>query len=478
MSQFLQSQAYIDGRWVGAPSLVVTNPANGAEIGRVPDLGAAETMTAIEAAHRAFGDWSRWVARDRAAVLRRWHDLIVQNADALANILTREQGKPLAEARGEILYGASYIEFYAEEAKRVYGETIPSHRTDARILVTRQPVGVVAAITPWNFPSAMIARKIAPALAAGCTVVCKPAEDTPLSALALAVLAEQAGFPAGVLNMITTARPAEVGGVLTSHPLVRVVTFTGSTEIGKLLMQQASSTVKRVALELGGNAPFIVFDDADLDAAVEGAMMAKFRNAGQTCISANRVFVQAKIYESFAARVVEAARALKIGDGLGAGVTLGPLINDAAVTKVTAHIAEAVAGGAKILCGGKSHVLGGRFFEPTILADVTPSMMIAREETFGPVMPLIRFESEEEVVHTANDTPFGLAGYVFTRDLGRVWRMTELLEYGMIGVNSGTLSIASAPFGGVKQSGLGREGSRHGMDEFLDMKYVLMAGLG
>jgi succinate-semialdehyde dehydrogenase/glutarate-semialdehyde dehydrogenase len=474
---FIKQQAYIDGQWVGLPALAVTDPATGAEIACVPDMGAEETRKAIEAAHRAFPAWAKLLAKDRSAILRRWYDLILQNADALGELLTKEQGKPLAEGKGEIIYGANFIEFYAEEAKRVCGEIIPTHKADARILVLRQPVGVVAAITPWNFPNAMITRKIAPALAAGCTVVCKPAEDTPLSALALMVLAEKAGFPKGVINMVTTARPEVVGAEMTSNPLVSAVTFTGSTEVGKILMKQSAPTLKKVMLELGGNAPFIVFDDADLEAAVAGAISSKFRNMGQTCVCTNRFFVQDKIYDAFTEKFAAAMKQLKVGNGLEVGVTQGPLINKAAIDKVKAHVADAASKGARILVGGKPDKLGGTFFEPTLIADVTPDMLITQEETFGPVAPLVRFKSEEEVIRLANATPFGLAGYFYARDLGRVWRVAEALEYGMISVNSGVFSTEVAPFGGIKQSGFGREGSHYGIEELTDLKYVLMAGI-
>ncbi|MGB9152716.1 MAG: NAD-dependent succinate-semialdehyde dehydrogenase [Alphaproteobacteria bacterium] len=475
--RLLKTQAFIDGAWVGTPSLPVINPANGEEIARVPDMGVAQARKAIEAAHKAFPGWSQKLAKERSQIMRRWYDLIMQNADALAELLTREQGKPLAEAKSEIAYGASFIEFYAEEAKRVYGEIIPSFRADARVLVLKQPLGVVAAITPWNFPHAMITRKIAPALAAGCTVVCKPAGNTPLSALALAVLAEQAGFPKGVLNIITTGKSAPIGTELTTNPLVRGIAFTGSTDVGRTLMQQAASTIKKVSLELGGNAPFIVFDDADLDAAVAGVLASKFRNSGQTCVCANRIFVQAGIYESFTAKLTAAAKQLKTGDGMTPGTTQGPLINQAALDKVKAHIADAIQKGAKLALGGKPHALGGTFFETTILTGVTANMLLMREETFGPVAPLIKFTDEQEVITLANDTPFGLAGYFYARDMARIWRVAEALECGMIGVNSGLISSEVAPFGGIKQSGLGREGSRHGIEEYVEMKYVLVGGI-
>jgi succinate-semialdehyde dehydrogenase/glutarate-semialdehyde dehydrogenase len=457
--------------------MAVTDKATGEEIARVPDLGGAETRAAIEAAHRAFGPWSRRLAKERSQILRRWYDLIVEHADELALILTAEQGKPLAEARGEIVYGAGFVELFAEEAKRIYGETIPTHKADARIVVMKQPVGVVAAITPWNFPSAMITRKVSPALAAGCTVVVKPAEDTPLSALALAELADRAGFPRGVLNVVTAKDPVPVGTEMTSNPLVRMITFTGSTEVGKLLMEQAARTVKRVGMELGGNAPFIVFDDADLDRAVAGAVASKFRNAGQTCVCANRILVQEGVYDAFAEKLKAAVAKLKVGPGMKAGVTVGPLINDAAVGKVEAHVADAVKKGARIVMGGKRDALGGTFYEPTILTGVTPAMLVAREETFGPVAPLFKFATEEEAIHMANDTPFGLAAYFFTRDLGRCWRVAEALEYGIVGVNEGLTSTEIAPFGGFKESGIGREGSHHGIEEFVEVKYTLMGGL-
>jgi succinate-semialdehyde dehydrogenase/glutarate-semialdehyde dehydrogenase len=474
----LKSKAYIDGAWVGAKSTFpVADKATGEEIAHVPACGAAETKTAIEAAHRAFGPWSKLLAKQRSQILRSWYELIIENADELALLLTREQGKPLTEAKNEIIYGAAFVELFAEEAKRVYGETIPTHKKDARVVVMKQPVGVVGAITPWNFPTAMITRKVSPALAAGCTVVVKPAEDTPLSALALAELAERAGFPKGVLNIITAKDPVPVGNELTENPLVRMITFTGSTEVGKLLMQRAARTVKRVGMELGGNAPFIVFDDADLDRAVTGAIASKFRNAGQTCVCANRIFVQAGVYDAFASKLTEAVAKLKVGPGTEPGVTVGPLINAAAVDKVERHVADAVKGGAKVVIGGHRAKLGGTYFEPTVLTGVTPAMLVSREETFGPVAPLFKFSTEDEVIRLANDTPFGLAAYFFTRDLGRCWRVAEALEYGIVGVNEGLTSTEIAPFGGFKESGIGREGSHHGMDEFLEIKYTLMGGL-
>ena len=473
----LRTQAYIDGAWVGKPQLPVTDKATGEEIARVPALGAAETKAAIAAAHRAFGPWSRMLAKERSKILRRWYELILEHADELALLLTKEQGKPLPEAKGEIVYGAGFVELFAEEAKRVYGETIPTHKADARVIVMRQPVGVVAAITPWNFPNAMITRKVSPALAVGCTVVVKPAEDTPLSALALAELAERAGMPKGVLNVVTAKDPAPVGAEMTTNPLVRMITFTGSTEVGKLLMAQAAGTVKRVGMELGGNAPFIVFDDADLDRAVAGALASKFRNAGQTCVCANRILVQAGVYDAFAEKLTAAVRKLKVGPGTEAGVTVGPLINAEAVAKVERHVADAVKHGANVVVGGKRSPQGGTYFEPTILTGVTPAMLIAREETFGPVAPLFKFATEAEAVRMANDTPYGLAAYFFTRDMGRCWRVAEALEYGIVGVNEGLTSTEIAPFGGFKESGIGREGSHHGIEEFLETKYMLMGGL-
>jgi succinate-semialdehyde dehydrogenase/glutarate-semialdehyde dehydrogenase len=473
----LKQQAFIEGAWTGEPRLPVTDKATGDVIARVPDLGRDEARAAIEAAHRAFPGWSHLLAKERARILRRWYELILEHADELALLLTKEQGKPLAEAKGEILYGAGFIEFFAEEAKRVYGETIPSHKADARILVIKQPIGVVAAITPWNFPNAMITRKVSPALATGCTVVVKPAEDTPLSALALAELAARAGFPPGVLNILTTSDPRPVGEEMTTNPLVRMVAFTGSTEVGKILMRQAASTVKRVALELGGNAPFIVFDDADLDQAVAGAMASKYRNAGQTCVCANRIFVQAGVYDAFAEKLAAAVARLKVGAGTEEGVTQGPLINADAVRKVEEHVADAVAKGAKVVTGGKRHARGGTFYEPTILTGAAPEMQLAQEETFGPVAALFKFDTEEDAIRLANDTPFGLAAYFYARDIGRVWRVAEALESGIVGINEGLISTELAPFGGVKQSGLGREGSHHGIEEVLEIKYMLMGGL-
>ncbi len=473
----LRNQCYIDGKWVGGTdTLSITNPANGDEITTVPRFGAAETEAAVAAADGAAKEWAAKTAKERSAILRTWFNLMMENQEDLAQIMTAEQGKPLVESRGEIAYGASFIEFFAEEAKRIYGETIPSHKADARIVVVRQPIGVVAAITPWNFPIAMITRKAGPALAAGCTVVCKPASETPLSALALAELGERAGIPAGVFNVVTgTAR--DIGGVLSSSPTVKLLTFTGSTEIGRVLMQQCASTIKKVDLELGGNAPFIVFDDADLDAAVQGAMASKYRNAGQTCVCANRILVQDGVYDAFAEKLAAEVLKMKVGQGTEVGVTQGPLINAAAVDKVEEHVADALSQGARLVAGGQRHELGGNFYEPTILANVTTKMLVTREETFGPVAPLFRFKTEDEAVAMANDTEFGLASYFYSRDIGRVWRVAEALEYGMVGINEGIISTEVAPFGGVKESGLGREGSHHGIDEFTELKYMLMGGL-
>jgi succinate-semialdehyde dehydrogenase/glutarate-semialdehyde dehydrogenase len=439
-------------------------------------MGAKETRRAIEAAERAWAAWRAKTGKERAAIMRRWYDLVMANQDDLAVIMTSEQGKPLAESRGEVVYGASFIEWFAEEAKRVYGDTIPQHQPDKRIVVIKQGIGVVAAITPWNFPNAMITRKCAPALAAGCPVVIKPATATPLSALALAELAERAGIPKGVFNVVTGSAK-EIGGEMSTNPIVRKLSFTGSTEIGKLLMAQCAGTVKKVSLELGGNAPFIVFDDADIDAAVEGAIASKYRNTGQTCVCANRLLVQDKVYGTFADKLAAAVGKLKVGNGLEAGVSQGPLIDMNAVEKVEAHIADAVGKGAKVVAGGRRHALGGTFFEPTILADVTPAMAVAREETFGPVAPLFRFKTEEEAIQMANDTEFGLAAYFYGRDIGRVWRVAEALEYGIVGINTGIISTEVAPFGGVKESGIGREGSKYGLDDFLEIKYLCMGGV-
>jgi succinate-semialdehyde dehydrogenase/glutarate-semialdehyde dehydrogenase len=472
----LMDRCYVGGAWTGEPSDPVSNPATGETVSRVPRFGAEETTGAVEAAEAAFKTWSGKLAKERSQIMRRWFDLMIANKEDIALIMTSEQGKPLSESRGEVEYAASFVEFYAEEAKRVYGETIPSHRADARIIVIRQPIGVVAAITPWNFPAAMITRKVAPALAAGCTAVVKPAGETPLTALALAVLAERAGLPGGVLNIVTGDSPA-IGGVLTSHPAVKFVGFTGSTEVGKLLMRQAASTVKKVGLELGGNAPFVVFDDADLDAAVEGAIVSKFRNMGQTCVCANRIYAQEGIYDAFVSRLAKKVTDLKVGHGTEAGVAQGPLITMDAIDKVERHIKDAVGQGAKVVVGGKRHALGRSFFEPTVLADVTTKMLVTREETFGPLAPVYRFKDEADVIEQANATEYGLAAYFYARDLGRVFRVAEALEYGMVGINTGLIATEVAPFGGVKESGIGREGSRHGMEEFVEMKYMLVAGL-
>jgi succinate-semialdehyde dehydrogenase / glutarate-semialdehyde dehydrogenase len=477
--KLFRQQAYIDGRWSNADNgaeFDVINPATGQVLGRVPQMGAAETRRAIEAANAAWAGWKRKTAKERAALLRRWSDLMLANTEDLAKIMTAEQGKPLSESKGEISYAASFIEWFGEEAKRVYGDTIPSPATDKRLVVIKEPVGVCAAITPWNFPAAMITRKAGPALAAGCPMIVKPAESTPFSALAIAVLDERAGIPPGVFNVLTGDAPA-IGGEMTSNPDVRKITFTGSTEIGRLLMRQSADTIKKISLELGGNAPFIVFDDADLDAAVEGAIVSKYRNTGQTCVCANRLYVQDKVYDVFAEKLVAAVAKLKVGDGFEPGVQQGPLIDRAAVEKVEQHIADARSKGARVLLGGKRHKLGQTFFEPTVLADVTPKMMVAREETFGPVAPLFRFRSDDEVVEMANNTEFGLASYFYSRDVGRIWRVAEALEYGMVGINTGLISNEVAPFGGVKQSGLGREGSHYGLDEFVEIKYLCFGGL-
>ena len=474
-SRLLKDRCYVAGQWIGADaSIPVTNPVDDSVMGHVPRLGASETRQAIEAAERSQKLWARRTAKERATILRKWFELMIENQEDLARIMTAEQGKPLAESRGEIAYGASFVEFFAEEGKRIYGETIPSPWPTARIVVVKQPLGVIAAITPWNFPNAMITRKAGPALAAGCAFVCKPATETPLSALALAELAERAGIPPGVFSVVT-GPSREIGGEMTSNSIVRGLTFTGSTEVGRTLMAQCSPTIKKLGLELGGNAPFIVFDDADLDAAVRGAMASKYRNAGQTCVCANRLLVQDSVYDDFSAKLAQAVKSLKVGNGVHAAVTTGPLINRAAVAKVEEHIADAVSKGATIVTGGNS--LGGNFFEPTLIRDVTRDMAVAREETFGPVAPLFRFSSEEEAIEMANATEFGLACYFYARDIGRVWRVAEGLEYGMVGINEGIISTAEAPFGGVKESGVGREGSHHGVEEYLEMKYMLFGGL-
>lgn len=478
-SRLFREAAYIDGAWISTSiqgTIDVDNPATGDLIGTVPKLGAIETRQAIEAAHRAFPAWRQSTARERAILLRRWFDLMMANQEDLAVLMTTEQGKPLVESRGEVAYAAAFVEWFGEEAKRVYGDTIPQHQTDKRIIVLKQPIGVTACITPWNFPLAMITRKTAPALAAGCTVVLKPASQTPFSALALAELADRAGFPKGVFNVITGSA-TDIGGELTSNPIVRKLSFTGSTATGKLLMAQCAGTVKKLSLELGGNAPFIVFDDADLDAAVEGAIASKYRNSGQTCVCANRLLVQDRIYDAFAGKLAEAVGRLRVGPGLDPGVAQGPLIDDPAVAKVEAHIRDATAKGARVLVGGRRHRLGGRFFEPTVLADATPAMRLAREETFGPVAPLFRFVVDEDAIALSNDTEFGLASYFYGRDVARIWRAAEALEYGIVGVNTGLISTEVAPFGGMKESGVGREGSKYGIEEFLEIKYVCLGGI-
>ncbi len=475
----LRQQCYFDGQWLDARSggtKQVTNPATGAVLGTVPSMGADETRSALEAAAAAFPAWAARTAKDRSMLLRRWHDLMLANADDLAILMTAEQGKPLAEAKGEITYAASFIEWFAEEAKRVYGDVIPGHQPDKRIFVLRQPVGVVAAITPWNFPAAMITRKAGPALAAGCTFVCKPAMQTPYSALAMAELAHRAGIPRGVFNVITGSATA-IGGEMTSNPIVRKVTFTGSTEIGKQLMRQCAGTLKKLSLELGGNAPFIVFDDADLDLAVQGAIASKYRNTGQTCVCANRLLVQEGVYDAFVAKLVEAVRKLRVGDGLQGATEQGPLIDDKAVAKVEEHIADALAKGGTIALGGRRHALGGTFFEPTIITGVKPTMMVAREETFGPVAPIFSFKDEKEAIRMANDTEFGLASYFYTRDLARSLRVAEALEYGIVGLNTGIISTEVAPFGGVKESGFGREGSKYGILDYTEIKYLCIGGI-
>ena len=469
-----RQQAFIDGRWRDASSgetLGVTNPANGQQLGSVPKMGAEETREAIDAAARALPAWRALTARERATILRRWFDLMMEHQDDLARLMTLEQGKPLAEAKGEIGYAASFIEWFAEEGKRIYGDTIPGHQADKRLLVIKQPIGVTAAITPWNFPSAMITRKAGPALAAGCTMVLKPASQTPFSALALAELANRAGIPEGVFNVVTGSA-SEVGNELTGNPLVRKLSFTGSTEIGRQLMEQCAKDIKKVSLELGGNAPFIVFDDADLDKAVEGALASKFRNAGQTCVCANRLYIQDGVYDRFAEKLQQAVSKLQIGDGLQPNVTIGPLIDEKAIAKVQEHIADALDKGARVATGGKSHELGGNFFQPTILVDVPSDAKVAKEETFGPLAPLFRFKDEADVIAQANDTEFGLAAYFYARDLGRVFRVGEALEYGIIGINTGLISTEVAPFGGVKSSGLGREGSKYGKEDYLEIKYM------
>jgi succinate-semialdehyde dehydrogenase/glutarate-semialdehyde dehydrogenase len=471
----LINKAYINGEWLDAndgKTFAVTNPATYALIAEVPDMGKAETQTAIEAAHKAFPLWKNKTAEERAILLRKWFDLLIANVDDLGELLTTEQGKPLAEAKGEIRYGASYIEWFAEEARRIYGDIIPGHNADKRILVIKQPVGVVGIITPWNFPNAMLARKVAAALAAGCTVVIKPAEATPLSALALAFLAEQAGIPKGVINIVTTSTPSVVGTELTTNPLVRKISFTGSTAVGKLLMKQCADTVKKMSMELGGNAPFIVFDDADLDDAVQGAMISKFRNAGQTCVCANRLYVQSGVYDAFVEKLSVAVAQLNVGNGMETDMNIGPLIDEKALAKVNGLVADALEKGATIATGGQNHALGKTFYEPTILANATTDMRLTNEEIFGPVAPIYRFDTEGEVVDLANATEFGLAAYFFGQNINRIWRVAEALEYGMVGINTGLISTPVAPFGGIKESGFGREGSKYGLDDYLEMKYL------
>jgi succinate-semialdehyde dehydrogenase/glutarate-semialdehyde dehydrogenase len=475
-----REQAFIAGQWLNADdgtTEAVRNPATGEALGTVPTMGAAETKRAIDAANKAFVTWRAQPAKARAAILRRWADLMIENQEDLAQILTAEQGKPLAEAKGEIVYAASFLEWFGEEGKRVYGDTIPQTKAGQRIVVLKEPIGVCAAITPWNFPTAMITRKLGPALAAGCTMVLKPALQTPYSALALAELGQRAGLPDGVFSIVT-GHAEGIGGEMTSSPIVRKLTFTGSTATGKLLMKQCAGTVKKLSLELGGNAPFIVFDDADLDEAVKGALASKYRNAGQTCVCANRVLVQSGVYDAFAAKLAEAVRGLKIGNGAEAGVTVGPLIDSRAIEKVERHVKDAIDKGAKLVLGGKQPALGGTFYEPTLLTNATPDMVIAREETFGPVAALFRFETEEEAIRLANDTEFGLAAYFYSRDVGRVWRVAEGLEYGIVGINEGIISTEVAPFGGVKESGTGREGSKYGIEDYLEIKYLCMGGIG
>ena len=477
MSALIRHGNFIDGQWSsGGPTYPVLNPATGELVANVQKAGAEETELAIDAANRALPAWRKLTAKERSQRLKRWGELMLSNQKDLATLLSREQGKPLAEAMGEVVYAASFLEWFAEEAKRAYGDVIPSHKADARIIVVKEAIGVVAAITPWNFPLAMVTRKVGPALAAGCTMVLKPSEETPLSAFALAVLAEQAGIPAGVFNIVSGDAVA-IGGALQASSTVRKLSFTGSTRTGKLLMRQAADTLKKVSLELGGNAPFIVFDDADLDAAVKGAMASKFRNTGQTCVCVNRFFIQDGVYDAFTAKLAEAVAAMRVGDALQGDTEQGPLINAQALAKVEAHVGDAVEKGAKVLCGGRRHALGGTFFEPTILTEASNDMLIAQEETFGPVAACFRFKDEAQVLALANDTPFGLSAYFYSRDIGRVWRMAEGLEAGMVGINEGIISTEVAPFGGIKESGLGREGSKYGLDDYLELKYLLMGGL-
>jgi succinate-semialdehyde dehydrogenase / glutarate-semialdehyde dehydrogenase len=469
----LETRAYVNGQWVETgKTFAVYNPSTGDLIADVTDLDVEDTKAAIDAAYLAKADWAAHTGKERSAILKRWFELMVENADDLASILTAEMGKPIAEARGEILYGASFIEWFAEEAKRIYGDVIPGHQRDKRIVVLKQPIGVVGSITPWNFPNAMIARKVAPALAVGCTFVARPAELTPLSALAMAVLGERAGIPAGVFNVIPSSDSPAIGKELCANPKVAKITFTGSTRVGQILMEQCAPTIKKMSLELGGNAPFIVFDDADVDAAVEGTIIAKFRNAGQTCVCANRIYVQAGVYEKFSQKLADKVAAIAVGDGLADGTTIGPLISDAAISKVESHIADATAKGATIVTGGKRHKLGGNFFAPTVITGMKPEMQVSTEETFGPLAPLYRFETEDEAVALANDSEFGLAGYFYANDIRRIWRVAERLETGMVGINTGLISTEVAPFGGIKQSGLGREGSKYGTDDYLEIKYM------
>ncbi|MCU1757001.1 NAD-dependent succinate-semialdehyde dehydrogenase [Pseudomonas helleri] len=477
MSALIRHGNFIDGQWSsGGPTYPVLNPATGELVANVQKAGAEETELAIDAANGALPAWRKLTAKERSQRLKRWGELMLSNQKDLATLLSREQGKPLAEAMGEVVYAASFLEWFAEEAKRAYGDVIPSHKADARIIVVKEAIGVVAAITPWNFPLAMVTRKVGPALAAGCTMILKPSEETPLSAFALAVLAEQAGIPAGVFNIVSGDAVA-IGGALQASSIVRKLSFTGSTRTGKLLMRQAADTLKKVSLELGGNAPFIVFDDADLDAAVKGAMASKFRNTGQTCVCVNRFFIQDGVYDAFTAKLAEAVAAMRVGDALQGDTEQGPLINAQALAKVEAHVGDAVEKGAKVLCGGRRHALGGTFFEPTILTEASNDMLIAQEETFGPVAACFRFKDEAQVLALANDTPFGLSAYFYSRDIGRVWRMAEGLEAGMVGINEGIISTEVAPFGGIKESGLGREGSKYGLDDYLELKYLLMGGI-
>ncbi|KJZ12518.1 succinate-semialdehyde dehydrogenase [Marinomonas sp. S3726] len=478
-SQLFRQKAYIAGEWVESETGEVQsifNPATGDLLGTVPNLGSEDTQKAIDFAYQAQKAWAAKTAQERSSILRRWYELMIAHADNLANILTLEQGKPLAEAKGEILYAASFIEWFAEEGKRIYGDIIPSHKAGARLMVLKQPIGVVGAITPWNFPSAMITRKCAPAMAAGCPFIVKPAPDTPFSALALAVLAEEAGVPAGIFNVVTGDAVA-IGGELTANDKVKKLSFTGSTNIGKLLMGQCANTVKKVSLELGGNAPFIIFDDADIDSAIEGAMASKFRNAGQTCVCTNRFLVQEGVHDLFVEKLTQAVESLQVGNGLEAGISQGPLINDAAISKIEDHVADAIAKGACLNTGGNRHALGGTFYEPTVISGVTLEMKVAKEETFGPLAPIFSFKTEEDALQMANDSEFGLAAYIYTRDLGRSWRMGEGLEYGMVGINEGIISTTVAPFGGIKQSGIGREGSKYGIEDYVEIKYLMVGGI-